>query len=75
MTSGPLMRSVVQSLAGTSRLAALEILAIPLVLLRFPPCQSGAPASFVLHGSHQQPTSGLLVVFSGAYEMNVIVPG
>ena len=37
-----------QSPFGASRISALEILAIPLVLLRFPPWHPGAPSGFVL---------------------------
>ena len=46
-----------QSPAGGSRLAALDILALPLVLLRCPPCHPGTPTGFVLSELHFQPTS------------------
>ena len=47
-----------QSPAGASRLITLEILAIPLVLLWFPPHQPGTPPGFVLSQLHFQSTNG-----------------
>ena len=46
-----------QSPVGASRLAALKILAIPQVLLRFSPCHPGAPSGFVLSGLRFHATS------------------
>ena len=47
----------VQSPVGASQLTSLEILAIPLVLLWFPPCDLGTPPGFVLPQLHSQSTN------------------
>ncbi len=47
-TSGLSLKFRTQSPVGASRLAMLKILAIPLVLLRFSPCDPIAPSGFVL---------------------------
>jgi hypothetical protein len=46
--SGLKLKLGVQSVVAASHPAALEILAIPPVLLRFPPCRAGATSPFVL---------------------------
>lgn len=47
-TGGAYLKFGVQSSLEASCLAALEILAIALPLLWFPPCQTGASSDFVL---------------------------
>jgi hypothetical protein len=51
LTSDPEMKFVV-SAAASFHPAALEILAIPLVLLRFPPCHPGSPTGLMLSKLH-----------------------
>ena len=67
-TSGLEMKFGMQSPVAASRLAALEILAIPLVLLRFPPFQTGATPGFVLPELHLQSTGDLATLLGEVLE-------